>query len=460
MHTAWPDEPAVVVLCGVHHWAAEQVRKHARDGGTVIAVDDCDVTEFADLAGPVPGELLVARLAGGPYSRVVTAFAGLAGALAKRPRLRGAPLLVAVRGEVAGPHTGWQVASVPPRPRTDGFDVAVVGGGVVGRAAAAELAEAGAHVALFDPGGARTAASSVSGALIRAFEPDERSRRLALRAYQVLWGRPELAALHGFRRTGSLVLLGPEHLDEAVAGVAQLRDDGVEVSLLSTSELAGKWPGLRVDGLAGAVWEPGGGYAAPAVTLAALVDRARQAGVAVFRRTVQSLADAGSLADRVLVAAGCATPEILGDAWPGDRPARTRRIRYAILDAGGERLPTIVDLTPGLWGRPDGADGFRAGMPVDEWDVPVVAGTGLEDNQLMPLRAGLTARLPGLASAEVLTARFGTDLYVAGGPLLGSLPGAPHIWVAAGWSGGGFKTAPGAARRLAETERGVRDVQR
>src|SRR5207248_1746024 len=82
----------------------------------------------------------------------------------------------------------------------------------------------------------------------------------------------------------------------------------------------------------------GGGYALPAASLAVLADRARQAGVAVFRRAVHSLAAVEPLADRVLVAAGCATPGLLGDAWPSDRPARTRRIRYAILDAGTERL--------------------------------------------------------------------------------------------------------------------------
>jgi glycine/D-amino acid oxidase-like deaminating enzyme len=316
-------------------------------------------------------------------------------------------------------------------------------------------------VALFDPGGTRSAASAsaVSGALVRAFEPGERERGLALCAYQVLWGRPELAALHGFRRTGSLVLLGPEHLDGAIAGVAQLRAGGVSADLLTATQVASRWPGLRVDGLAGAVWEPRGGYAVPAVTLAALADRARQAGVTVLPRPVGALADVQPLADHVLVAAGCATPGLLGGAWPGDRPARTRRIRYAIFDARGERLPTIVDLTTGVWGRPDGADGFLAGRPVDEWDVPVAAGAVLTDDQVAWIRAGLASRLPGLAAADVLTARFGTDLYVPGGPVLGRLPGATRTLVAAGWSGGGFKTAPAAGRRLAEIDLGVRHVQ-
>jgi glycine/D-amino acid oxidase-like deaminating enzyme len=50
----------------------------------------------------------------------------------------------------------------------------------------------------------------------------------------------------------------------------------------------------------------------------------------------------------------------------------------------------------------------------------------------------------------VLTGRFGTDLYVPGGPLLGVLPGTPPVAVAAGWSGGGFKTAPAAGEHIAQ----------
>lgn len=44
---------------------------------------------------------------------------------------------------------------------------------------------------------------------------------------------------------------------------------------------------------------------------------------------------------------------------------------------------------------------------------------------------------------------MGVDLYGAHGPILGPLPGAPRVVVAAGWSGAGFKTAPAAAERAA-----------
>ncbi|MGH8886547.1 MAG: FAD-dependent oxidoreductase [Egibacteraceae bacterium] len=493
VHEMLPEEPidGAVVFCGVHHRVAELLRRGHRpgQGGLVLVTDDCDVPEFAELAGPAASGALVARLAGGAPGRAAAAFAALAGALAKHPGHRGAALLDAVRGELAdelGPDgdpiggssgAGWEVVPVPPRTGHRGaahrgsgverrYDVAVVGGGVVGLATAAELAEVGARVALLDAGSPGSSASAVSGALVRAFELGELERDLALRGFQLLWGRPELAVAYGFHRTGGLVLLGADHLDAAATGVAALRAAGVTAELLTVGELAQRWPDLDSAGLAGAVWEPDAGYVVPAVALATLLDRARRAGAAVLpSRRVRGLAagpegmavldDGAVRAEVVVVAAGCATPELCGERWPADRPARTKRIRYGIFERGGRRLPTVVDLTTGVWGRPDGRDGFLAGRPVEEWDVPVTAGTELTGEQAEWIRAGAGQRLPFLVTAELLAGRFGTDLYVPGGPVLGVVPGTPRTVVAAGWSGAGFKTAPAAAARAATAALGL-----
>ena len=460
----WPEAPQTpLVLCGVHHAVARMLAQQAAGAALVLVPDDCDIPEFAALTAASTAEILVARLAGGPFTRVVAAFAALAGALDKHPGLRGGPLLDAVRGEAAegfaSRESGWELAPVPRRARRrDGarFDVAVVGGGVVGRAAAAELAERGARVTLLDAG-LKSSASAVSGALVRAYEPEPAQRRLAVRATQLLWGRQALAARHGFRRTGSLVLLGREHLAEAAAGVAELRAAGLRADLLSVGQLAVRWPELGTAGIHGAVWEPDAGYAIAPVMLAALLDRVRRAGATVSEWRAGKLTGGGVVsgggppihADVVVVAAGCGSVELLGDRWPPGRPGRTRRIRYAIADAGGRRLPSIADLTSGVWGRPDGHRGFLAGRPVQEWGVPAAAGRGLAGAHLDWIRAGACRRLPFLATAEVLTARFGTDLYLPGGPLLGAVPGEPPTVVAAGWSGGGFKTAVAAAEHAA-----------
>lgn len=488
----WPpgESPGAVVLCGTPSGMADLLRRApSAPQQLVILTDDCDLPAS-------DRTVVVARPVGGGATRVAAAFVALGGALAKYPERRGAALLDTVRGELAvptgpqgdTPRHGWQVRPRRPLSRPSGpataehHEFAVLGGGMVGRAAAAELAEAGASVVLVDDGTPGSSASAVSGGLVRAFELDEGERNLACEAFLALWGRPELATAHGFRRTGALVLLGPADVEKAAVSVTELNKLGISAEMVSVSGLHSRWPDLRTAGLAGAVWEPGAGYVRGPVAMAALLDRARLAGVRVLpRHRVDSLtADAdgtavltwsavgegdrgddrdsdraaahGELrADVALVAAGCATPSLLGDRWPADRPAASKLIRYGIFELGGRRLPTIVDGVTGSWARPDGADGLLAGFPLAApWNAPAGPATIPDDQQVRWIRDGLSPRLPFLAEASLLTGSSGTDLFVDGGlPALGPLPGLPRTVVAAGWSGAGFKTAPAAARRAA-----------
>ncbi|WP_329114286.1 FAD-dependent oxidoreductase [Streptomyces sp. NBC_01465] len=488
-HQEWPggDWSGAVALCGTPSGVAGLLRRDPSVAGQlVILTDDCVLPATGpDDPRPEGSTVVVARPAGGGAARTAAAFAALGSALAKHPHQRGAALIGSVRGELGEstgprgetPYDGWQVGPrrlfprLPAAPTEQHFEVAVIGGGLVGRATAAELAEAGASVVLVDDGTPGSSASTVSGGLIRAFELDEGERSLACEAYLALWGRPELAPAYGFRRTGALVLLGPADLEPAADSVGQLRELGIPAETVTVAGLNSRWPDLRTDGIAGAVWEPGAGYARGAVALAALLDRARLAGVRVLsRHHVDSLTTGPEgaavlecsvvrdgdrtrgrvTADVAVVAAGCATPALLGERWPAGQPAASKLIRYGIFEAGGRRLPTIVDAVTGVWARPDGEDGLLAGYPFDEWNVPVAPSTVPDDQQVRWMRDGVSPRLPFLADARLLTGSSGTDLFVEGGrPVLGRLSGLPHTVVAAGWSGAGFKTSPAAARRAA-----------
>ncbi|RFU36350.1 FAD-dependent oxidoreductase [Actinomadura logoneensis] len=485
-----------LALCGMHHQVAALLRGLRPDNvpDTVVVSDDCDIPEFAELAGSVVHRVRVARMAGGARGRVAAAFAATAGALLKRPELRGPDLLAAIRQESvaefgasgdladASPGAGWEVVPVAtgsatpvrrvasaPVPKGESeplrCEIAVVGGGVVGSAAAAEAAEAGRSVLLVDSGLRGAGASQVSGALVRAFEPDDVARESAIEAFLRFWGG-DGAGSGGFRRTGALTLLGPDDVANAEKGVACLREARLPAELLTPAALAKRWPDINPTGLAGAVWEERGGYAVASVTMASLIGRGARAGVTrlvpwELDRIAEGPDAAAHLipkpgrgyrpvmADAVVVAAGCSTPRLLGDRLQELGRARTKRIRYAIFDVGGRTLPTVVDLTTGVWGRPDGRDGFLAGCPLPEWDVPPESGGRVTAAQVETIRQRVSPLLPFLARAPFLTGAYGTDLFLPDGPLLRRVPGRPRTVVAAGWSGGGFKTAPAAARRAA-----------
>ncbi|NUT91870.1 MAG: FAD-binding oxidoreductase [Saccharothrix sp.] len=317
----------------------------------------------------------------------------------------------------------------------------VVGAGVVGAAAASALVQAGVSVAVCAPKDDAESATRYSGGLVRAYEHDGELRRLAIRSHQLLWRESP-----HFRRTGSLVLLGPEHLADAAAGVHDLTAAGIEAKLVDADELRRDFD-LHA---AGAVWEPEGGYASPPVVARALAENVTRHDAKVHRvetdaRGTRLVTSAGTLTARtVVIAAGGGTPGLVDVG-----PARMKRIRYAFFDRGGRELPTVVDLRTGIWGRPvlDGpyAGGFLAGRPVDEWDVGPGGGDQLTDDQVAHIREGVRQLWPWLGDAAHLGGRYGADLF-ADAPVVGPVG---DVVVAACWAGGGFKTAPAAGEQAA-----------
>ncbi|WP_137988567.1 FAD-dependent oxidoreductase [Streptomyces vilmorinianum] len=485
---------SALVVCGTHGGAARVGREWRAGGfgGELYFTDDCAVEEFSELLGDASRAAKVARMRGGPEVHVTAAFAAATRALAEDPERTGRALLAAVRahadrgftalGEPVEGSVGWDISPVPPPPRAPSgggghqgraYDVLVVGAGVVGAATAAALARQGARVALVAPmDGRRDHATAWSGGLVRAFEADPYLRGLALRSHQLAWGPAALVpGPYGFVPTGSLVLCGDADLDQAEKGVAELNGAGVPAELLAPGTLRERFPGLAVDGVTAAVWEPEGGYADPPRTARVYRDRALAHGAVLLPARVRELV-APPGADRVRVllepggpvdalavvlAAGSGTGAIAGHRLSGSDAGRTKSIRYGFFhhpDTAG--LPTVVDMVTGVWGRPqvtgEAAGGYMAGRPVDEWDVPAGGEDTLTDEHVAYIREGASTRWPWLAdpATRFLGGRQGVDLYTPHSlPHLGRERSGSRIVLATGWSGAGFKTAPAAAELAA-----------
>ncbi|MBB4905112.1 FAD-dependent oxidoreductase [Actinophytocola algeriensis] len=478
-----------VVVCGTHHGAAKTglSLRAAGYAGRLLFPDDCGVPEFAELLGDDP-DAHVVRLTGGAVACVEEAFAALTGALIADPHRAGPGLLDLVcvhsgvplteTGEPAPGARGWELVGVDalrgahelagaPANGTPELDTLVVGTGIVGCATAAALAEPGRRVALIGLGPDASSATRNSGGLIRAYEPDEAVRELTIRSFRLLWQRPESGPF-GFRRTGSLVLLGPGDLAEAERGVAHLRDGGVAAHLIDAAEIRRRWPDFAVDDVAAAVWEPGGGYTTTIATANAFRADAVRRGVLAWYGRVHGVrpGPAGVVAETgwgavdartVVVATGSSIPDLRDRAGAAIGPqARVKRIRYGWFDRGGRVLPTVSDLVTGMWGRPNlDGDSFLTGRPVDEWDVPASGGDALTTEQVDYIRSGAATRWPWLASADYLGGRFGADLYGDGGPLHGAVCADLPVVAAGVFSGGGVKAAPATAARVAATIRGM-----
>ncbi|MEX0169639.1 FAD-dependent oxidoreductase [Streptomyces sp. LMG1-1-1.1] len=482
-----------LVVCGTHAGAARIGRewRAAGFGGAFYFTDDCAVDEFAALLAEPPGRPTahVARMRGGPETHVDAAFAAATAALTEDPERTGRTLVAAVRahadrgftarGEPEAGSVGWDLVPVAAAPRTSApvrgraYDVIIVGAGVVGAATASVLARHGARVALVAPmDGGQDHATAMSGGLVRSYEPDPYLRGLALRSHQLAWGPAALApGPYGFMATGSLVLCGDPDMEQARKGVAELNGAGVPADLLAPDEIAARFPGLAVDGVTAAVWEPEAGYADPPRAARAYRDRALAHGARLLPALVRELV-APPGADRVRVllepggpvearaivlAAGGGTGRIAGHRLSGADAGRTKSIRYGFFHHPATvGLPTVVDLVTGVWGRPqlsgEAAGGYMAGRPVDEWDVPPGGDDTLTDEQVAYIRQGAAVRWPWLAdpATRFLAGRQGVDLYTPHSrPHLGRSHPGSRVVLATGWSGAGFKTAPAAAELAA-----------
>ncbi|MFG1804752.1 NAD(P)/FAD-dependent oxidoreductase [Micromonospora carbonacea] len=328
--------------------------------------------------------------------------------------------------------------------------VLVVGAGLAGVLLAWRLQDAGAEAVLVGaatdgPTGGYRDATAASGGLVRAFEPEPAARALATASLAELRGDPGLAAEAGWRRTGSLYLLDPDTVVGVGAGAA-----AVDAEVLTAAEVARRF---GVDGLPEhvvGVWERGAGHVVP--------DRLRRAVLAGLTRTeavpmarldgdTVELRDGRRLAgDLVVVAAGAWTPGLLRAAGLSTC-LRTKHIQYAHHAVRRADLPSFVDETSGLYGRPAGPGHLLLGLPSSRWDVDPAAPA--PDAELAArARAVAALRLPGLDPRPVGPPVSAADCYSEPpGLALRAVSGTVHTFT--GGSGGAAKTALAASRRAA-----------
>jgi glycine/D-amino acid oxidase-like deaminating enzyme len=342
--------------------------------------------------------------------------------------------------------------------------VVIVGGGVMGSAAALFLArDHGAAVTVLerDPS-YRIASSALSASSIRQQFSTPLNITLSQASLELM--RPWSASL-AFVEAGYLYLASE-------AGAATLerlqtiqRTQGADVRLLSRAALATQWPWLALEGIALGSWgaRGEGWFDGPALHQA-LRQAAAALGVRFVRadaigfdtegarlRAVIDRAGGRHAADHVLIAAG-AWSAPLAARLGIDLPVRARKRDVFVLDSPATLpgCPLIIDPS-GVWLRPEGR-GFLAGAPPrggDPDDVPLDAiDHALFDDVLWPT---LAARIPAFEALRVRSAWAGyyeMNTFDHNG-LVGPLPGWDNVVTACGFSGHGMQHALAIGRGVA-----------
>jgi D-hydroxyproline dehydrogenase subunit beta len=334
-------------------------------------------------------------------------------------------------------------------------DVAIIGGGILGCAAAAFLAEAGVRVDLYEREEVAAAASGRnSGSVQHPFDPVLRDLHLeTLRQYR------ELADFELPREPVGVLMLARERavLEPSVREVAR---DCPELTpaLLGPDELRSVEPAVR-PGLWGCRLETG--YPVrPAAATRAFAKRAYAAGARFHEGET-------------------AWPWVIGARARGVLAAGVRRPAGAVLVAAGPWTPEVIDPTRAwrpivpVWGvvaelemegpprhvlEEAGVEAVGAGGAASIFSLVAADGqvsvgsTFLAEQPEAPpwaptLRRAGERFVPGLRRAKVVGVRAcARPQSFDGRPLVGELPGQEGLWVAAGHGPWGISTGPATAR--------------
>jgi len=346
--------------------------------------------------------------------------------------------------------------------RTSPLKVVVVGAGVFGASAAWSLARRGHRVTLLEQGTPPhplAASTDLSKAVRGDYGPDPFYAELH-RACLPIWRTWPV-----FHETGMLFMsrepLAPGGFEFESLQVQ--RALGVPVERLDQAALAARFPAWHRAGYPDGYWNPHAGWVESSALVAHLLDLATHSGARTLTRhavvdldvragRVQGVVLANGetvTADRVVVAAGAFTPQLL--------PWLSRRL-VAVGQPVFHFRPAEPALFQGhvfpVWAADIAGTGWY-GFPLSPSGVVKVAHHGpgramraTDPREVAPddesrFRAFLSERLPALADAPVVATRLCLYTDTADGDfLIDADPEHPGLVVATGGSGHALKFAP------------------
>ena len=353
------------------------------------------------------------------------------------------------------------------------YDIAIIGGGIVGSAIAYFLARTGkaGRVAVIEPDPTYEFAATpyANGGIRQLFSLPE-NIQMAQFGLDFFAGFAKEMALDGapadigFRRRGYLFLSDDGDHATMEQNHRLQREMGARVDLLDRAALAARFPSINTDGIALAVHSPDDAWINPHAALMGFRDKARSLGVNYIPARVEDWIAEGALAREVTLSSGerlaadifvlsagawsAQIGEMIGLKLPVE--PMCRESHYFTTTSEIEPLPFLKAETHLAFG-PEG-QGFAGGLP--DWAQP--AGFHLDphptrfEEVVWPL---LAHRVPALETLRLERswvghyARNTMDLNAIVGRWEG---GAGNVYMACGYSGHGIMHAPASGRALAE----------
>jgi sarcosine oxidase len=357
-------------------------------------------------------------------------------------------------------------------------DVVIVGGAIVGSSIATFLAMhpdwSGRIVVVERDLGYRTASTTLSAASIRLQFSTPLNIEISRFGVQLIRSPGRWLSVDGapppgadFVEGGYLFLATDAGLPTLRANHSVQREHGVNVQLLDPDALRGRFPWLRLDGLAGgSLGLSDEGWFDAHALLQSFVRKARSLGVTYLPGTVigidhdQSairgvrLADGSRISTELVVdAAGPRAAEVAAMAGL-ELPVHPRKRHVYHFDCRERIGPTPLTILPsGVYFRPEGEAWIGGRSPRDgELDpdtLDLEPDRGFFDRVIWP---ALAERVPAFEAVRLLDTWAGHYEVntLDHNAVIGPHPALPGFLFANGFSGHGLQQAPAVGRGLAE----------
>lgn len=210
----------------------------------------------------------------------------------------------------------------------DQCEVVVVGGGVIGVSVAYHLADAGiTDVVLLERKELTSGTTWHAAGLVGQLRTSINMTQLARYTSELYRGlEAETGQATGYRQCGSISIAATaERFEELKRSASMAKVFGLEVNVLSTGEIAEKYPLIQTDDLYGGIHIPSDGYANAVDITQALAKGAKRRGAKIFTGTrVEAILRDGDQVTGVRTAAGEIRSRyvvICGGMWSRDLAA-------------------------------------------------------------------------------------------------------------------------------------------
>jgi len=353
----------------------------------------------------------------------------------------------------------------------------IVGGGIVGCSVAYHLTKLGwRDIVLLERRDLSCGTTWHAAGLVGQLRSSHNLTRLASYGavlYEQL--EAETGQATGFRRSGSIsVARTNERMIELKRGASMAKCFGVDVEVISPAEAGRRWPLMRTDDLAGAVWIPRDGRTNPIDTTLALAKGARNGGATIVENvTVTGIhrqngaatgvsTDRGDIACDVVVNCAGMWGREVGRLAGVNVPLHASEHFYIVTEPmpGVTReLPVLRDTDGCIYVREEVGGLLMGGFePVAKpWGMhgfPTDFAFSLlpEDwEHFRVLMEQAIVRIPALETAPVRRHVNGPESFTPDNRyMLGEAPELRNFFVAAGFNSVGIASAAGAGKALAE----------